>query len=284
MLQRAPFAIAVRVASRFRNRYEQWQNLSLKKGWGPTTSEAQVLSNMAGEKGRLGRPGLLPAVAYTLIVAMNAGRPDARAQGWDALRRRIDDLPRPLQLGAAAALLLALMAGLAMLPLLLATDQDDLERLGYLGVFVANFIGSANLFVPAPGLSAAGQALIVASSKTLNPWVVALVGGAGMSLAETTAYVAGRIGRRVSERHHLPIRGRLGRVLRWAAALVERLMLRWGFLTLLVLSAVPNPVFEFAGISAGAVRMSFWRFLLPVAIGKTLRAFLLVFLGSQFWG
>lgn len=57
-----------------------------------------------------------------------------------------------------------------------------------------------------------------------------------------------------------------------------------GFLTLLVLSAIPNPLFEFAGITAGAVRMNFWRFLLPVAIGKTLRALLLVFLGNQFLG
>lgn len=240
-----------------------------------------MLSNMAGDKGCLGRPGLLPAVAYTLVVTMNAGRSDVWAQRWDALRRRIDDLPRPLQLGAAAAILLALVVGMAVLPLLLATDQDDLERLGYLGVFVANFLGSATLFLPAPGLSAAGQALIVASAEILNPWGVALAGGAGMSLAETTAYAAGRIGRRVSEQHHLPIGGRLGRVLRWAAGFVERLMLRWGFLTLLVLSAVPNPVFEFAGITAGAVRMSFWRFLLPVAIGKTLRAFLLVFLGHR---
>jgi membrane protein DedA with SNARE-associated domain len=243
-----------------------------------------VLANMAAEKGCLGRPGPLPAVAYTLGVAMNAGRPDAWTRAWDALRRRIDALPRSVQLGAAVALLLAVMVGLSMLLLLLGTEQDDLERLGYLGVFVANFVGSANAFVPAPGLSAAGQALIVASAQILNPWGVALAGGAGMSLAETTSYVAGRIGRRVSEQHHLPIRGRLGRFLRWAAAIVERLMLRWGFPTLLVLSAVPNPVFEFAGITAGAVRMSFWRFLLPVAIGKTLRAFLLVFLGSQLLG
>jgi membrane protein DedA with SNARE-associated domain len=255
-----------------------------EEGWGPIRREAHALSNVAAEKGCLGGPGLLPFVACTLVVAMNAGRPDARAQGWDALRRRIDDLPWLVQLGAAVALLLAVVAGLSMLVLLLGTDQDDLEHLGYLGVFVANFIGSANAFVPAPGLSAAGQALIVASAQILNPWGVALAGGAGMSLAETTSYVAGRIGRRVSEQHHLPIRGRLGRFLRWAAAIAERLMLRWGFPTLLVLSAVPNPVFELAGITAGAVRMSFWRFLLPVAIGKMFRAFLLVFLGTQLLG
>jgi hypothetical protein len=35
MLQRAPFAIAVRVASDFGDPYEQWQNLSLKRRVGP---------------------------------------------------------------------------------------------------------------------------------------------------------------------------------------------------------------------------------------------------------
>jgi membrane protein YqaA with SNARE-associated domain len=57
-------------------------------------------------------------------------------------------------------------------------------------------------------------------------------------------------------------------------------MARYGFLTLLVLSAIPNPFFEFAGITAGAVRMNFWRFLLAVGIGKTIRVILLVIIGN----
>ena len=57
-------------------------------------------------------------------------------------------------------------------------------------------------------------------------------------------------------------------------------MARYGFATLLLLSAVPNPFFEFAGITAGAVRMNFWRFLLAVGIGKTARVILLVIIGQ----
>jgi len=215
---------------------------------------------------------------------MNVQRPGAWARGWDALRRAVENVPRPVLYGAAAVLLLALLVGMAVLSLLLALDQDDLERLGYPGVFIANFLGSATLFVPAPGLSAAGQALIVAMAETHNPWAVAFAGGAGMTLAETTAYAAGRIGRGVSEQHRVRLKGRLGQILRRAAASVDWLMARWGFLTLLVLSAVPNPLFEVAGITAGAVRMNFWRFLLAVAIGKTIRALVLVFLGNQFLG
>ncbi|MGQ9573190.1 MAG: VTT domain-containing protein [Dehalococcoidia bacterium] len=215
---------------------------------------------------------------------MKIGLAAASARAWDALRRRIEDVPRPVLYGVAALLLLALLAGMAVLPWLLGVDQDQLEGLGYAGVFIANFLGTATLFVPVPGLTAAGQALIVTLAGTFNPWVVAFVGGSGMALAETTAYAAGRIGRAVREEHGQPLGGRWGRALRRAGAFVDRLMLRWGFLTLLVLAAIPNPLFEFAGITAGAVRMNFWRFLLAVGIGKTMRALTLAFVGGWLLG
>jgi membrane protein DedA with SNARE-associated domain len=215
---------------------------------------------------------------------MKIERPPAPARAWGALRRRVEDVPRPLLYGAAVVLLLALLVGMAVLPWLMGVDQDDLESLGYPGVFIANFLGSATLFVPVPGLTAAGQALIVVMAKTLNPWGVAFAGSSGMTLAETTAYAAGRIGRAVREERGQPLGGRWGRALRRAGAFVNRLMLRWGFLTLVVLGAIPNPLFEFAGVTAGAVRMNFWRFLLAVAIGKTIRALMLAFVGGWLFG
>ena len=220
----------------------------------------------------------------TLGDVMKIERPAAPARAWDALRRGVQGTPRPLLYGAAAVLLLALLAAMAVLPWLMGVEQDDLESLGYPGVFIANFVGTATLFVPVPGLTAAGQALIVALAETHNRWGVAFAGSAGMTLAETTAYTAGRIGRAVKEESGEPVKGRWGRALRRAGAFVDRLMLRWGFLTLLVLSAVPNPLFEFAGITAGVVRMNFWRFMLAVAIGKTMRALTLAFVGGWLFG
>jgi len=78
----------------------------------------------------------------------------------------------------------------------------------------------------------------------------------------------------------MPLGGRIGRLLRRAAHWVDWLMLRYGFATLLVLSAIPNIFFEFAGITAGATRMNFGRFMLAVAIGKTIRVIALVVLGN----
>jgi len=59
-------------------------------------------------------------------------------------------------------------------------------------------------------------------------------------------------------------------------------MLNYGVPTLFVLSALPNPLFEFAGITAGAVRMNIWKFFAPVLVGKMLRAFLLAYVGQRF--
>jgi len=192
----------------------------------------------------------------------------------------LERLPRPLLIGGAAVLILALVVGIGLVPLLLGVDQDDLETLGYPGIFVATFLGTATLFFPVPGLTAAGQALVVAGGETLNPVAVVAVAAAGMTLAETTAYAAGAIGRGVAEERQMPVGGRLGEWLRRAAGWVDWLMARYGFVTLMVLAGVPNPLFEFAGITAGAVRMNFWRFLLAVGIGKTARAILLVIVGN----
>jgi len=214
---------------------------------------------------------------------MSTERP-APARAWDVLRRRVEAIPRPVRYGTAIVLLVAALVGMSLLSWLAELDQDDLKSLGYPGLFVANFLGTATIFVPVPGLTAAGQALIVTMAENHNLWLVAAAGGAGMTLAETTAYATGRLGRAVGEERHWLLRGRLGEILRRAAELVNRLMLRWGFLTLLVLSAVPNPLFEFAGITAGAVRMNFWRFLLAVAIGKGIRALTLALVGSWVFG
>lgn len=200
---------------------------------------------------------------------------------WQRLWERAHQLPTPLLLAAVGGLVLVLSVGLALLPVLLGVDQSDLEALGYIGVFLANFLGTASLFVPVPGLTAAGQVLIVTLADRSNPALVAIVGGLGMATAETTAYLAGRGLRTVSSRRPMPIGGRVGRILAWLARLVDRMMLRYGVPTLFVLSAIPNPVFEFAGVTAGAVRMPFLRFLMPVLLGKLLRAFLLAFLGQH---
>lgn len=171
--------------------------------------------------------------------------------------------------------------GVTIIPLV--TDwvsEEDFRRYGYAGIFLANFMANATAFIPVPGLSAIAQALIIKGADRLFVPGVVLAGAAGMTLAETTAYGIGALGRGIAEEREMPVKGRFGAFMHRAAGWVDWLMARYGFLTLLLLSAIPNPLFEFAGITAGAVRMNFWRFLLAVAIGKTTRAIILVTVGK----
>ena len=191
-----------------------------------------------------------------------------------------EKIPRWLLIGVLLVVVVVAFAGSAVPFALGWVSQDDLETLGYPGIFLANFLGTATGFLPVPGLTAGGQALIVAGSQSLFKPGVVLAGASGMTLAESTAYLMGVIGRGLAEERQAPLKGRLGRWMHRSARRIDWLMARYGFATLLLLSAIPNPFFEFAGITAGAVRMNFWRFLLAVGIGKTARVILLVIIGD----
>ena len=49
---------------------------------------------------------------------------------------------------------------------------------------------------------------------------------------------------------------------------------------ILVLSLIPNPIFDVAGIAAGALGLGWGRFLLVTAVGKTLRAIVIAYAGA----
>jgi membrane protein DedA with SNARE-associated domain len=160
-------------------------------------------------------------------------------------------------------------------------DEDSMRSLGYAGIFLMNFLPHVTLFFPLPGLAGVGHALIIAGSDSLNPMLVIAVATTAMTVAEFTSYWAGMLGREAADRREKPLPGRLGEWARKAANRVDWLMARAGFATLLVLSAVPNPVFEFAGITAGAVRMNFLKFTLAVGIGHLIRVTALVIAGRE---
>lgn len=181
----------------------------------------------------------------------------------------------------AGGLVIGVSVGLLILPIYVDLSQDRLRGFGYGGVFLANLLSTATVFVPVPGLTAVGQALIIQQGDILNPVYVGLLGGTGMALGEITAYAAGAVGSEVVEEEHLQaprlVRPAVVRVIGW----VNWLMDHYGFVTLLVLSAIPNPAFELAGITAGASRMNFPRFMVAVLIGKNIRGLLLAFAGAH---
>ncbi|MEX0786898.1 MAG: VTT domain-containing protein [Dehalococcoidia bacterium] len=214
--------------------------------------------------------------------AASAGAPSwaTAIYGWV-----LDHLPKSRRGRVTLALIfggivIALSVGMLLLPIWVDVSQERFRTFGYGGVFLANLASTSTVFIPVPGLTAVGQALIIQQGDLLNPVLVGLLGGTGMALGEVTAYVAGTVGSEVVEEEGI----RAPRVVR---PLVERvihyvdwLMDHYGFATLLVLSAIPNPAFELAGITAGVSRMNFWRFMLAVLIGKNIRGLMLAFLGN----
>lgn len=179
---------------------------------------------------------------------------------------------------AVAIAVLVMIPSIALL--FIDLSEGRFATVGYAGVFLANLASTATVFIPVPGLTATAQTLINEQGANLDyPFLVGVLGGAGMALGEVTAYAAGAAGSEVAKesRFDVPrlVRPVVHRVVGW----IDWLMERYGFATLLVLSAIPNPTFELAGITAGAVRMNFWRFMTAVMIGKIARGLFLAYLG-----
>lgn len=191
-----------------------------------------------------------------------------------------EKIPHRLLIGFLVVFLLVVSVGISIPFLFGWLNADDMEPLGIPGIFLANFLGTATVFIPVPGLTAAAQGLIVIGAEKWSPPAVVIAASSGMTLAESTAYLAGVVGRSAAEERDLQLKGRMGRMVRRIAGWIDWAMGRYGFLTLLVLSVIPNPFFEFAGVTAGAVRMNFWKFLIAVGIGKTTRVILIVIIGQ----
>jgi membrane protein YqaA with SNARE-associated domain len=136
---------------------------------------------------------------------------------------------------------------------------------GYLGLFLVSVVGNATILLPVPSLAATFVA-----GGILNPLLVGVVSGAGMAIGELSGYLAGYGGSAIIA---VEDQGRYQRLESW--------MRRYGALTIFVLSVIPNPLFDLAGIAAGALHYPVWRFLLVCFLGKTVKGLVLAFAGAR---
>ena len=214
------------------------------------------------------------AEAVAARVPSRLDRAVLRAAGWLAEHTLI----RLVIL--AVVLFGALVPGILLLAVPSITKHA--QGFGYAGVFATNLLSTSTVVIPVPGLTATGQALIIDEGKhTAFPWLVGLLGGLAMGLGEATLYYAGYLGAELARGREIPGPRWFRRLAKRSARGVNWLMARWGIATLFVLSAVPNPFFEVAGLSAGSVRMPFRRFFLPTMLGKLLRGILLAYIGYR---
>jgi len=145
-----------------------------------------------------------------------------------------------------------------------ATGTFNIETVGYTSIFFLAFIGAALIFLPVSALAA----VCVAVAVDLNPFVVAVVAASAESIGELTGYLAGMGGKSFFEHKRFYLR-------------FKNLFSRYAALTLLIGSAIPNPLFDILGVIAGSTLYPVKRFLLLVCIGKTLK-FLWVGLGCYY--
>ena len=141
-------------------------------------------------------------------------------------------------------------------------DQlKQFQQYGYLGVFIISAISSATIFFPAPG-----WAFVLAMAKFLDPIALGVTAGVGSAIGEITGYISGHgVSKIISTNNNFK------KIKEW--------IIKNDLLAIFVLAAVPNPLFDLAGIAAGSLGIKWWRFLIATAAGRIIRYVILAYLG-----
>lgn len=159
-------------------------------------------------------------------------------------------------------LVIVLVVALSVYLYSMRDQVKELEGYGYPGIFLFNMLSNATLILPLPGV-------LVTSlmGGVFQPFWVAVAAGSGAAIGELSGYLAGFSGQKVVER--TPIYERM-----------EGWMKKYGDWAIIVLAFVPNPFFDMAGMIAGALRMSLWRFLAWCWLGKVFKMLLFAYGGA----
>ena len=161
-------------------------------------------------------------------------------------------------------LLLAVIALLAvtLVALFFALDlgADDVERWGYVGLFGISLLRAASVVLPMPGAGTTFVAggFLDSAWGVPAPVLVGVVVGFAESLGEFTGYAAGMSGSQMLRKRRI-----YQRINNW--------MKRRAFLTVFAMSLTPSPLFDVAGLVAGATRVPVRVFYPAMLIGKVLR-------------
>lgn len=176
-------------------------------------------------------------------------KPEPFLQGW--------------RLTVTRVLALLLVIAIMVLAFIYRDVASQLGAYGYIGIFLLSIIANATIIIPVPGI-----AITFTMGAIFDPIGVALAAGAGAALGELTGYLMGFSGQAVIEDSPA-----FTRLVGW--------MERFGVWVILALATIPNPLFDLAGIAAGALRMPIAKFLLWAWIGKTIKMLLFAFAGAS---
>jgi uncharacterized membrane protein YdjX (TVP38/TMEM64 family) len=158
---------------------------------------------------------------------------------------------------------LVFVLALTCLLVIYRNELVKLQGYGYPGIFLFSILANATIIIPMPGVL-----FTSAMGAIFNPWWVALAAGSGAAIGELSGYLAGLSGRELIARNKTSDR-------------VEYWVKRYGGLAIFLLALIPNPLFDMAGITAGALKMPVQKFLLFLWLGKVLKMLIFALLGSS---
>lgn len=166
--------------------------------------------------------------------------------------------------GVVVLRVLALIAVIAITAYIFSIRDhvEEFAAYGYPGIFIIMLMANATVFLPAPGV-----AVVFAMGNVFNPLLVGLAAGTGGALGELSGYLAGFSGQAVVERTDV-----YKKINPWVK--------KYGAWAILVLSAIPNPFFDIAGIAAGMAKMPFWKFLLFCWAGQLIKMTIFAYAGA----
>lgn len=156
-----------------------------------------------------------------------------------------------------------LAIGLSILIFVFRNQFIRLQGLGLTGLFILSIIGNATIIFPVPVVITA-----FVGGAIFNPFLVALVISFGATLGELTGYFAGYGAEDLISSNQKMKK-------------IDSYMKKYGLWVLFVLAAVPNPLFDLAGIVAGATEIPIRKYLLVVWLGKLVKFGSLALIGSR---
>ena len=166
-----------------------------------------------------------------------------------------------LQTNLLRAFALLAVIGITVYIYSIRDHVEEFKQFGYIGIFLIALMANATVLLPAPGV-----AIIYAMGAVFNPLWVGLAAGTGGAVGELSGFLAGFSGQAVVERTDI-----YSRFKPWVD--------KYGGWAILVLSAIPNPFFDVAGIAAGISKMHIRTFLLFTWIGQIIKMTLFALAG-----
>jgi membrane protein YqaA with SNARE-associated domain len=155
----------------------------------------------------------------------------------------------------------------------------QLERQGYLGLFVISIFAGSPIPIPTPSMI-----LTFMLGSILSPFLVGLISGYGNAFGNALIFWTGRGGQKAFQNlmapqpSQGPPRSKIKRFFKRLSRVPE-IASRRVLVAVFLLSIYPNPILTPLILGMGATRFSFWKFFLTIWAGKTAQGMILSYLG-----